>query len=175
MAKNKKNKKIFLWLLILVILVLTSVGSYFVFSFIKNTKNETDASEQVEQSDDLVKNEDIAEKVVEEKKVIQYEGEDANDYESLTGVVTYASVNDDKLMIRVSIDQYLTNGICELNLLNDGATIYSSIANIIGIVSNSTCEGFDIPMTELVGGAMEININLNDGERSGLIREEVNI
>ena len=53
--------------------------------------------------------------------------------------------------------------------------INESIANIIGSASTSTCEGFDVPISGLGGGVTKININLSDGERSGVIRGEVNI
>ena len=39
-------------------------------------------------------------------KYDEYAGEDPNEREDLTGVVTYAGVNGNNLMIRVNIDQH---------------------------------------------------------------------
>ena len=78
-------------------------------------------------------------------------------------------------MIRVNIDQYVGSGSCELTLVRGGATIYNSIASIIGGASTATCEGFDVPVAGLGGGTVEININLSADGRSGTIRGEVGI
>ena len=118
---------------------------------------------------------------VEKEKVVQYEGEDPNTEAGLSGVVTYAGVSGEKLMVRVSIDQYLTSGTCELSLKKDGAVIYSDTAGIVGSASTSTCEGFDI-LTSSLGangatgaGKIEININISAGGRSGVISGEAEI
>lgn len=123
------------------------------------------------QSDD----EKFAEEEVEKKKVTQYEGGDPNVAEELTGAVTYAGVTDGVLMVRVSIDQYLSEGVCELTLVQGGASIYSDTASIVGDVSTATCEGFDVPVGGLGGGNVEININLNADGKSGVIRGEASI
>ena len=115
------------------------------------------------------------EEVAKQQQITQYEGGDPNQSAELTGVVTYAGVSEDKLTIRVTIDQYLTEGTCELTLARGGATIYNSIANIVGDVSTATCQGFDVATNELEGGNLEINIKLNAGEKSGMIRGEANI
>ena len=147
----------------------------------KNDKQEGQTTERVEEKEAVEKNatvddgKDEAEKAVEQKKVEQYDGEDPNKAETLSGVVTYAGVSGDKLMIRVNIDQYLEGGECGLTLSRAGASIYSSIANVIENASTATCEGFDVPVSRLGGGVTEININVNSGERSGTIRGEVNI
>ena len=109
------------------------------------------------------------------KKVEQYEGEDPNTQNDLSGVVTYAAVSNGILAIRANIDQYLEEGKCELILKRNDATIYSSIANIINSASTATCEGFDVPVEGLGGGKVDIIINLSAGERSGSIRGEVNL
>lgn len=182
--RKQKNKRNILWILVIVVvLLLAGVGGYFAMNALngeKENKEETseyeEKKEQEKYNENSKKSEETEEEVVVEgKEIIQYEGADANDSEVLTGVVTYAAVSGDNLMIRVSIDQYLSNGTCGLTLSRGGDIIYSSIANIVGIASTSTCEGFDVPISELGGGAIKININLNDGERSGELRGEVNI
>ena len=118
---------------------------------------------------------DAAEKAVAEKKVIQYDGEDPNAAEELSGVVTYAREVNGKLMIGVNIDQYLGEGKCELVLLQDGREIYQTKVNIVGGASTATCEGFDAPMTGLSTGKVDILIKLSSGGKTGTIKGEVNI
>ena len=153
------------------------------FILVKNnqekSENQNEETEEIEQvvEDEKKENQtvDQPEETIEKKKVEQYEGEDPNSRNDLSGVVTYADKVDDDLMIRVNIDQYLESGKCELILKRDDVTIHSSIANIIDNASTATCEGFDIPASGLGGGKVDIIINLSAGERSGSIRGEVNL
>ena len=102
------------------------------------------------------------------KKQTQNEGSDPNKSKILTGAITRADVTNDKLTIRVNIDQYLSGGSCEL-VLENGAKTYRETANITDAASTSTCEGFDIPTSKLAAGTWTINIKLNSGEKEGTI------
>ncbi len=176
--RRKRSKKWISWLIILVLLIGAGVVCYLVWDSYFKDKTEPETSEIIEEAD-IEKNEDDTETdSVEgepEKKVEQYDGDDPNSAQDLSGVVTYAGVNNGVLMIRINIDQYLNSGKCELTLSRDGATMHSSIASIIGSASTSTCEGFDVEVGELGGGNVEINIKLESNGRVGSIRGEVNI
>ena len=65
------------------------------------------------------KDEDTSDNKVEDgekSKVQQYEGEDPNRKDALTGAITYVVVNDGRLMVRVNIDQFLDEGKCKMEL-----------------------------------------------------------
>ena len=138
-----------------------------------------EVNEAVKVADDS-ENVAISEEVVEDetnggKKVTQYEGEDPNKAEELSGVVTMASVVDGTLMIRTNIDQYLGAGSCELQILRGGEVIYSSTANIVAAASTATCQGFDVPVAAVGSGEAQIIINLNAEGKNGTMNSEVNI
>lgn len=185
MQKKKNNKK--KWIITLVTLVLligAGVGTFFILKGANEQKDDkvevTDSQEEEEKSgiqtsSDDGTNTDNSGNGMEKPKVVQYDGDDPNKAEELSGVVTYAGVTDGKLMIRVNIDQYLESGTCELTLVRGGDTIYNSIASIIGGPSTATCEGFDVPVAGLGGGQIEIKINLSADSRNGTIRGEANI
>lgn len=179
--RRKRSKKWISWLIIFVLLVGAGAVCYLVWDNYFRDKTEIKTSETIETQDiketpDENRTEgNLTSESPKKQKVEQYDGEDPNQANELTGVVTYAGVNGGNLMIRVNIDQYLENGKCELTLRQGGATIYNSIASIIGSASTATCEGFDVPINKLGGGKFEININLKADERTGLIRGEVNI
>ena len=178
MAQTRKRKKTWIsWAILLVLLIGAGAVVYLVWDNYFNDKKNNNEEQKTEQVEEKESNENGEEGNVdsEKKKVEQYDGEDPNKAETLSGVVTYAGVSGDKLMIRVNIDQYLEGGECGLTLSRAGTSIYSSIANVVGNASTATCEGFDVPINELGGGVAEINININSGERSGTIRGEVNI
>ena len=181
MARRRKNKRKWIsWLIILVLLIAAGVVVYLVWDNYFNEKKdeiETTETEQIDQQEDEGGNSEVelVNENGEKKTPPKYEGEDPNKAEELSGAITYAGVQDGKLMIRVNIDQYLSSGKCELTLKRGGATIYNSVANIIGNASTSSCEGFDVPTKGLGGGKTEIVIKLNANSKSGTIRREVNI
>lgn len=177
--KRNRSKKWVSWLILLILAVVAGVIVYLVWDNYFNVEKDNNKSQETTQTGETQNEKKVAsegnEEVTGKERVEQYDGEDPNKAETLSGVVTYAGVSGDKLMIRVNIDQYLEGGECGLTLSRAGASIYSSIANVVGNASTATCEGFDVPINELGGGVTEINININSGERSGTIRGEVNI
>ncbi|MCR5700010.1 MAG: hypothetical protein K6G49_01075 [Candidatus Saccharibacteria bacterium] len=183
MAKRRNYRKI-IWWTVGVILVAGIVIAGIVIG-INNTgrtnndeMTKTEEQPKVEQKDDNDnKNteEENTEEIDDYKKITQYEGADPNKAEELSGVVTYASVNGGTLVIRTSIDQYLTEGTCDLTLERDGHIIYSDTTNIVGEASTATCQGFDVTTAGLGEGKIDIIINLNANSKSGVIRGGVDI
>lgn len=184
MAQKRKRNKKWIYVMLVVVLVASAGVTCWLLRGTKSDWKEGGQTETTLQREDDIDEEEVERPSEEVAKVdpdtgkeivVQYDGEDPNQADDLSGVVTYAGVVDGTLMIRVNIDQYLEGGNCELTLIRDGANIYSSIANIVGGPSTATCEGFDVPIGGLEGGQTEININLNADERHGVIRGEVNI
>ena len=135
-----------------------------------NNSKETPKEEEVKKSEPEQETE-----VVEKEKVKQYEGEDPNVADDLTGVVTYAGVSGNELIIRVNIDQYLAEGSCRLTLLQDGAVVYNDTAEIIDSASTATCAGFNVPVTNLGSGETGIRIELDASGKRGVIAGEVEL
>ena len=173
--KQKRNKKWISWVIGLALFVGAAVVAYFVWDVYFRVEDKDEMDQNIEQVDTVTGDSTEIDEVVEKPKVIQYDGEDPNVSEELSGVVTYAGVVGENLMIRVNIDQYLEEGECGLELMRDGASVYSDVANIVGNVTTATCEGFDVPVNEIGAGAIEIVIRLNSGDKSGVIRGEVSI
>ncbi|MBR5027132.1 hypothetical protein IKX64_00865 [Candidatus Saccharibacteria bacterium] len=108
-------------------------------------------------------------------KVAQYDGNNPNSEDRITGAITYAGKNNDSLMIRVNIDQYLNGGECNLILESDGTAKYGAAANIVDAASTSTCEGFNVPLSELPAGKYDIVIVVTSERKSGTIKGSVNL
>lgn len=113
--------------------------------------------------------------VVEKPKVVQYDGEDPNTAAELTGVVTYAGVNDGVLMIRVNIDQYLNSGECRLELLRGGEVVHEETAAVVDAAATATCEGFNVDTSGLSSGDYQILIKVSAGGKTGAINGEVSL
>ena len=191
MAQKRKRNKSKKWIsrfAILILLVFAAAVVYLVWdSYFKVNDKKMDDEQQIfRQIEEEEKVEEGLEEVIpetkeeelsrdEEKKVVQYEGEDPNKSESLSGVVTYAGVSDDKLMIRVNIDQFLNSGECALSLVRGGAAIYSDITSVVSSAATATCEGFDVPVEQIGSGSVEIKIVVRAGEKTGTINGRVEL
>lgn len=182
MVKRNNYKKWIWWGVGLVVVVGMIIGVVIgINSNSKNQMNEKkdEGTQKIEQKDEAGQNEKTEsekkdEEVAKQQTPIQYEGNNPNEAEELSGVITYAEINGVNLIIRTSIDQYLTEGICELTLMRGGNIIYSDTANIVGDVSTATCQGFDVATAELGEGNLEIIINLSANGKRGTIRGEAN-
>ena len=180
--RRRKSQKWIIGGLILVLLVAVGVGAAVIWNNEHQESKQEDKTEMTkeEKAEDAEKKdseteEEYSERMAEQKKVKQYEGEDPNKAEELTGAITYAGVNNGVLMIGMNIDQFLSEGNCTLSLMRGGDVIYSADAKIIAEVSTSTCDGFNIPVSGLDSGPTEIVIKLSAGGKTGAIRGEVDI
>ncbi|MBQ3294567.1 hypothetical protein IJG98_02470 [Candidatus Saccharibacteria bacterium] len=108
------------------------------------------------------------------KTPTKYDGEDPNTSASLTGSLTTARFSGDKLIVRVNIDQYLSSGTCTLTI-SSGSNQLVKTANLIPSAATSTCEGFDVPSSELSGfnRPLSVTINLTSGDKIGIIEGQV--
>ncbi len=109
-----------------------------------------------------------------DKQTIQNEGEDPNQLEIITGSITTARVSGDNFIIRLSLDQFLSSGTCELTMQSD-ASSYQATAQIVTSAATSTCEGFDIPLSNLSSGKWAYSIEIYSGSKTGLILGEASI
>lgn len=181
--KRKRSKKWISWLIILILLIAAGVVVYLVWDNYfseKKSIGEQAETNQVEKKQEEEKGRqetdvDVDDDNNDEKKVKQYEGEDPNKKAELTGVVTYAGVNGDKLTIRVNIDQYIGGGTCRLSLKRGGGDIYNAEARIVDSATTATCEGFDVPLSGLGSGDLVIVIYISSGDKTGEIKGEVRI
>ena len=179
MAQKKKTKqKSSKWLyglLFFVLFVAVGLACYFILGAFFEIKNNNSESEEVdtveieEESVEQSEHKDNAEEDDDKHGVEQYDGEDPNQLEELTGSVTYAVVTDGVLKIRINIDQYLGGGRCNMSLIRDGVNIYNMSANISALVSTSTCDGFDVPVPSIGNGDYDIVVNLEAEGKIGVI------
>ena len=188
MPRRKRNKKWISTVIILILLVIAGVVVYFVWDGYFRDKIGDNAgktgsdSSQIsdkkesgkEEQDENVKTDSETDPAY-EKKAVQYDGDSPNELDSLTGSVSYASVNAGRLSIRVSVDQYLEEGTCKLVLVQGGEEVYQETAEIMGDATTSTCRGFDVPTTSLSSGEVQFTVYLLSGNRAGEVSGGVEI
>lgn len=184
--RRRKNKNWISIIIFLVLLIVAGVICFFVWdSYFKEKTPEPETSQgqpsdekkvvPAEKKEEEKKDEPVEEPKEEEKKVPQYDGGDPNKASGITGVITYAGVNNGTLMIRVNIDQLLSGGKCTLGLRRGGDNIYSAEANVVGSASTSSCDGFNVPVAGLGSGNTQIVIYINSGNKNGEIHGEVDL
>ena len=181
--RRKRSKKWIFWLFFLVLLIAAGYVCYAVWDgYFNDDKEEVTHEEEKKDEEDEVKIEEKVESesegsetIVQKEEVVQYDGENPNNSGEITGVVTYAGVAGDKLMIRMNIDQYLSGGECALRLIEYGDEVYSDVAGLDSSASTTTCMGFDIPVAAIGGGSFQIIIDVNSGGKNGTITGEVSI
>lgn len=182
--KKNSSKKTLIIATVILLIIAISVGAYLLTSQDNQSNTPKDSTpKSADQSKDTSKNSSKVDKKTdgttvdkgvaehEKEKDIppNYEGPDANASESLTGSINYAGVIDGKLTIRTTINQALDSGSCEIGLTN-GATTITRTSGIIPNPSSSSCEGFDIPTSELGSGNWEITIKITSGDKSGVLK-----
>lgn len=162
-------------LLITVFVVVVASKNHVFGGEVKNTteQNTNNIAEKLEgeKEGDNKTNEETSKK----KEILQYDGNNPNTTEKLSGVISYTGVTGGSLVIRVNIDQYLTSGNCTLNLIKNGTIIYSTDVRIETSVTTSTCSGFDIQISEFGSGKIEIEVILESDGKRGIITGEAEI
>ncbi len=177
MPRRKRNRKWLKWIIILMLIAVAGVVWYFVWDGYFREKPKGDAgNDNVSTVIEDTKEKEVIDTpgVTEEEKqevaskMEQYaEKPEAEEY---SGVINYAAVNGDKLMVRVNIDQYAGSGTCELTLKQNSNELYWTTANIVDVVSTATCEGFDVPLAEIgVTGDIDIIVKISADGKGGTI------
>ena len=167
--KNRSNnsKNIVIIVLVLLIIAVCSV-TYFVFIRNKNIPNENQSeSSQLDNENGNEKNE----------TPIQNESTNnptAGTDETIDGYFTHKSISNDTLVLRVLIGELLSGGSCSLKIIN-GERAVTRQAPTINSATTASCEGFDIPVSELSSGLWTIQIEITANNRLGTITDEIRI
>ena len=185
-SKHRRNKRIKACIKVLLCLILLGGAAYAVWYF-RIRKDEPKVEEAPTPSEVQTAKNDSDKQIATDvtpttepvnvenpKDIPQNEGTDPNKSAVITGVLTRADVSGDKAIIRVNIDQYLSSGTCTLTI-SSGSNQLVKTANLIPSAATSTCEGFDVPSSELANFSrpLSISISLTSGDKTGIIEGQV--
>ena len=183
--RKKTNKKRLIILLSILAVVSVGATTYFLLSS-GSKKSDTNQDQIAQQPSDASESQDeksfgepadpnTPSSLEDEKdSTPAYEGEDVNNAELLSGVINYSAVVGDKLTIRTTINQTVSTGTCNLTLTNGSKTV-TKTSGIMQNPSSASCEGFDVPVSELGSGNWSIPIAISSGGKSGNLKGSVKI
>jgi hypothetical protein len=88
--------------------------------------------------------------------------------------ITAANQNGGTLSIRALIQTVVSTGACKLTMTGPSGKTYSSSANVQALPSSATCQGFNVPVSELSPGSWKINLTFtNDTLQAQAIKDIV--
>lgn len=176
--KRRRSRRLFIPIAIVVVALAAGLTIFLVNSRPQTVEEEATVAEEDLTSGASDDETDPAGVSEEDKfnEVDQYEGTNPNTLDDLTGSLTHVASDGTNLVIRVNIDQALTEGNCQLSLTS-GDNLYSANAFIFSTGSiYSSCEGFDVPLSELAASNVwAIKINLTSGDKTGVITGEARL
>ncbi len=163
----------------LVVLIVAVVATLVIFMSINHAQEALPEPEKPATPSSVVTQPDEKEEqpAEPEDKVSQYEGENPNLLDELTGRVAYKGVNREPnyqtLTVSASIDQYLhADGTCTLSLKNaSNIEVYSAVLPAQPDVTTSACGPFEIPIAAFEPGAYQIEITVSGDSKAGLITD----
>lgn len=193
--RKQKTKKPLIISFIIILMIITVAASYIYFKqqndsetthdnsnpaikkeVLKKDKNDSSNSQAARESNNTESNVDTSAPAIEKEKDLtpEYEGTSTNNAPTLTGAITHTSVVNSTLIIRTTINQSGITGSCDLTLKN-GSKVVSRTVSIAQNPSSSTCEGFDIPVSELSKGNWNITIDITALNRATTLTGAVTV
>jgi hypothetical protein len=94
---------------------------------------------------------------------------------SVTITITSANQNGSTLQIRALIGAVENTGTCTLTLSQTGQQTITKTAGTQALASVSTCQGFDIPTSELSTGVWHVTITYNSPALTGATTKDITI
>jgi cytoskeletal protein RodZ len=173
--KSSKKKIIFLILGIIALLVAGVVGYALYNTQQKNTKDTNETSDFKDANPLDEQSEKQQQSYEDQKKEEQADNHD-NTPPDATLEITFTSVGqmDATVRVRAEINALLEGGTCTLTLTKDTSTLTKTAATY-PTANASTCQGFDIPTTELSAGTWNITLEVTKDGQSGRATTTVDV
>lgn len=182
MSTGIGKRKIFLILSLLLVVIIIALSTY-VFAFNGSIFGwqfkDNEGSERKNGNSPIDYNPPTQEQIdagndAKNQTIKENEGETSDPSDGLEVTITAANQNTPNFQIRTLVSQLLTSGSCQLTMTKDTQTIFRTV-NIQAASSSSTCQGFDIPLTDLSAGIWNVKISVTSGTQSGVAERTVEI
>lgn len=93
----------------------------------------------------------------------------------LSVLITSKSQNTQTLQIRAEINKLLATGTCSITLTQGPSTVKPNPVAIQNLASTATCQGFDVPLSDLKPGDWNFVLQVVSGEKTASVTDKVTI
>ena len=166
--KSSSNKKRYI-IVAATIVALISVGAFTYSQFSGN-----DEKEQTEKkvNYDSPKQEQVQAGNDKKSEIVKQDSTPSQPTAALNLSVTASQQNGETVQIRTLIDNVVASGTCQIELTQRSKKVSKSVP-LQALPSSSTCQGFDIPTSELGAGLWEFSITATSDSASGNVNGTV--
>lgn len=176
--KKSTNKKKLIIVLILALLLIG--GGFAVYAYRVNQQQaaqDTSSQEEKRLNDislDPPTEEEIKAGNETKKQTTENEGQPTTPPDTLNVTLTATNKNGELFQVRSLISKLSSGGTCELKMTKDSAVI-TKTASVQALASSSTCQGFDVPISELSSGTWKLILTVTIDGISGQATKDVEI
>lgn len=174
MIKIKKNKRKKIIILSVLFVILIGTGTYAAITLLSSQDNKESginydppSQEQQEAGRDIKKD-----SIDSDQPAKPSEEDDTS--ASIEVIITSANQNGDLLQIRTAI-QSVHNGECTLHLAGPNEQTRTYTVPTQALASNSSCQGFDIPLSELNPGQWAVEVTYTSEQGTGTATQTIGI
>lgn len=176
--KTPKSRKLVI-VITIVIIVALAAGAFLYKKYVANDSTSTEQSSQYERKIDLDKPTDDQVKAGQTTKEQSLSKDSSNTNPSspdTSFIITAKNVNASSsiLQIRTLLSEIVSQGTCTLTLTKGSSSVSRSVATQAG-PADSTCQGFDIPLSELSNGTWNIKITLVSQNINKVVEDKIDV
>lgn len=185
-TKKTRNKKKFITLIVLAALLALTAGGLIYYLYSKKPSesvNYEPATAQEQAAGNATKKETVAPQSGESQTTTQKTTPDTSadgtpaktpQAQNTTVRITAKSQNGNLYQIRTIIEGVFADGTCTLTATR-AQQIVTKTASIQPLAQSSTCQGFDIPTTELTPGTWSVQLSFVSNQSSGSTSDTVEV
>jgi flagellar basal body-associated protein FliL len=173
---QKKSKKIYI--IITIIAVFVAALSYYIFAMNgsifgwKFKKADDSSINLAPPTDEQTKaGQQVKQETIENNQGKPNSSDDTPDTttsDTLSVGFSAVNQNDNKLQVRIMVQEVPSSGTCTLTLTNGSQTV-TKTASVYPTAAISTCQGFDVPVSELSSGAWSVTVDVVSGTKNGRV------
>lgn len=170
--KSQSNKKkIAIVALLLVAILVAAAGAYYYItsrqnSSTQNQVNLSPATEEEKKAGDQSKDQTVNDTSSNSSKNNPTDPSTPATSTNLPMRISASSQNGSVYQIRTIIDGIVANGTCKLVLTKDSQTVTKTAATQ-ALAQSSTCQGFDVPTSELSPGTWQVALSFTSEATTG--------
>lgn len=177
-TKNKSRKPALITVVI-VLAALIGVSAYAAYALTNDnhtmretntSQQETDAGNQAKKDTIDKSDQDSANNTPTDKG----EQPSAPQSQEVAMTITASSQSESTYQIRTMISALVSSGTCQLQLTKGGSTVSKS-AGVAAFAQTSTCQGFDVPLSELSPGTWAVKASFNGSGKTGSTSSEIEV